>query len=387
MLYPLSYRGYFFSLYGILFAKAMGMEDLRNWIALHRALWAHPNSAWDMVLRAGSVGGLLHLPRQDLCTISDIEWPIIEQLRAIIDWRQADRDLALIDAKEIIITPRGSPQYPPLLAQITDPPIVLFWRGSRESISATGTTDCVAVVGSRKATNYGREAIDTIIPGLVAAGRIIVSGLAFGIDAHAHRACIAARGHTIAVLASGVDDITPRQHQSLGELIMKNGALCSEFPIGTPSYASHFLYRNRIISGLSHATLVVEAEIKSGSLVTARHAADQGRDVFAVPGPITAPLSAGCHQLLKEGASPCTEFGDILGASIYRGAKDENSGHSKALDDTSARLFETLSTGPCTANQLGDRLQMPIAQVLQLVTTLECAGMLHVLPGGFVARK
>ncbi len=378
----------------------MGMENLRHWIALHRTLWMRPNAAWEAVLRSGGVSKLLHAPRTDLCPISDGDWTVIEQLRAIIDWGQADRDLTLIEKWGIRVTPRGSPEYPVLLEHIQDPPLLLFWRSNRNTGCRVkpGMTNTIAIVGSRKATEYGREAIDHIVPPLIAAGHVIVSGLAFGIDAHAHRACLAARGTTIAVLASGVDDITPRQHHSLGELIMENGALCSEFPIGTPSYAAHFLYRNRIISGLSRATLVVEAEIKSGSLVTARHAADQGRDVFAVPGPITSPLSAGCHQLLKDGARPCTEADDILsvrgelvepqlGPSTGSGRAGKNCGHPKGLDDTNARLFETLSTGPCTANQLGERLHMPIAQILQLVTTLECAGMIQVLPGGFVARK
>lgn len=387
----------------------MVMEDLRDWVALHRVLWSHPNAAWDMVLRAGGLSRLIHGSRQDLCSISDDEWPIIGQLRAIIDWPQVDRDLAYIARRGVMVTPRGSLDYPSLLEQIPDPPIVLFWRTTSVN-KMPWKGSCVAMVGSRKATNYGREAIDHIVPGLVSANQSIVSGLAFGIDAHAHRACINARGQTIAVLASGVDDITPRQHQGLGELIMDNGAICSEFPLGTPAFASHFLYRNRVISGLSQSTLVVEAEIKSGSLVTARHAAEQGRNVFAVPGPITSPLSAGCHQLLKEGASPCTEAADIitirgesysvrdepveppLCPSTHSGRTDttragKKDGHPKPLDDTTSRLFETLSTGPCTANQLGDRLQMPIAQVLQLVTTLECAGLLHVLSGGFVARK
>lgn len=357
----------------------MVMEELRDWLAVHRILWNNPKPAWEAILRAGSVVRLLHSPHRDLCSIFDTDWTVIEQLRHALDWRQADRDLASLQKLGVTVAPRGSPDYPDILSHIPDPPLMLFWRGKvpqceRENIS---------IVGSRKASAYGCEVIASIVPALVAARTTIVSGLAYGIDAHAHRATLAARGTTIAVLASGVDDITPRGNQKLGELIMEEGALCSELPLGTPAYPSHFLFRNRIISGLSRATLVVEAEIQSGSLVTARHAADQGRSVFAVPGPITSALSAGCHQLLKEGASPCTGAADILADGS---GGNENCGHPEGLDDTTARLLETLSTGPCTANQLGDRLQLPISQILQRITALECAGMLKVLPGGFVAR-
>lgn len=349
------------------------MEDLRDWIALHRCCWIRPKTAWDAVLRVRGVSQLLHGTRDALCPISDQDWSAIEQLRTAVDWRQADRDLCLIEKEGIHVLLRDDPRYPALLKEIIDPPFLLFWRGHFSDAA------CISIVGSRKATAYGREVVHHIVPDLVRAGATIVSGLAFGIDAAAHRACLEHQGHTIAVLASGVDDITPHAHQKLGELIMESGGVCSEVPLGGPAHASHFLWRNRIISGMSQSTLIVEAEIKSGSLVTAKHAADQGRSVFAVPGAITSPLSGGCNQLLRDGATPCIDATDILG--------DKKCGHPSPLDATTARFLETLSTGPCTMNQLGDRLQMPIAQVLQHVTSLECAGMLTVLPGGYIARK
>lgn len=370
------------------------MDELRDWLALHRIFWQRPKAAWEAVLKVGSVGRLLHRPRGDLCTVLDTDWTAIEQLRRTVNWRQADLDMAVFQKMGITVTLRGSSVYPELLTHIPDPPLMLFWRGQ---IPQQGR-ETVAVVGSRKATCYGRDVVDSFTAELVAAEVTIVSGLAYGIDAHAHRATLAARGTTIAVLASGIDDITPHGHQKLGELVMENGALCSEFPLGTPAFAAHFLFRNRIISGLATATVVVEAEVRSGSLVTARHAADQGRSVFAVPGPVTSPLSAGCNQLIKEGAYPCTCAADILNGgdptrcsahspTPCNRVENEKSGHPKVLDDTTTKILETLSTGPCTANQLGDRLQMPIAQILQRITALECAGILKVLPGGVVARN
>lgn len=362
------------------------MDEIRDWLALHRALWSRPNAAWEAVLRAGGVTPLLHAPRKMFCSIPDTDWTVIEQLRAVINWRQADCDASALQKRGIAITPRGGARYPQLLDHIPDPPLLLFWRGQ------VPTTPAVAIVGSRRATAYGREVVESIVPKLVAAGLTIISGLAYGIDAVAHRATLIARGRTIAVLASGVDEITPHGNQKLGELVMENGMLCSEFPLGFSARAHHFLFRNRIISGLAPATLIVEAELQSGSLVTAAHAAAQGRSVFAVPGPITSAHSTGCNQLLKDGASPCTSADDILDDMFpsrrpRKETADENCGHVKALDDSTSRLLETLSNGPCTANQLGDCLQMPIAQVLQCVTALECAGILKVLPGGHVARN
>jgi DNA processing protein len=361
----------------------MVMDERRDWIALHRICWIQPQPAWELILRSDGVSNLLHLPRDSLCPVSDQDWSIIEQLRASLDWRQADRDLALIEKKRIRVVPRSDAAYPGLLKEIGDPPLLLFWRGGlspHPNPLPQGEREHISIVGSRKATAYGRDVIDLIVPELVRAGVTVVSGLAFGIDAAAHRTCLAHHGTTIAVLASGIDDITPHSHQKLGELIIENGALCSEVPLGMPAHASHFLWRNRIISGMSRATLIVEAEIKSGSLVTAKHAADQGRTVFAVPGPITSALSSGCNQLLREGATPCIDASDILGG-------DKKDGHPSPLDATTARFLELASTGPHTMNQLGDRLQMPIAQILQLVTTLECAGMITVLPGGYISRK
>lgn len=372
----------------------MVMEDLRDWIAFHRACWIQPQPAWELALRVGGVQNILHLPRHSPCPISDHDWSTIEQIRAKLDWDQADRDVTLIQKKAIQVIPRGDPLYPPLLSEITDPPLLLFWRGKlspHPDPLPTGERECISIVGSRKATAYGRDVIDLIVPALARAHITVVSGLAFGIDAAAHRACLTHQGQTIVVLASGVDDITPHSHQKLGELIMQSGALCSEVPLGMPAHPSHFLWRNRIISGMSQATLIVEAELKSGSLVTAKHAADQGRTVFAVPGPITSALSSGCNQLLRDGAVPCIDASDILiNASVSAQShvpEDKKDGHPSPLDATTARFLEMLSTGPCTMNQLGDRLQMPIAQVLQQVTTLECAGMLTVLPGGYITRK
>lgn len=198
--------------------------------------------------------------------------------------------------------------YPANLRQISDAPPVLYFIGNL----TVGDDLALAVVGTRYPTVYGKQVTEKLVFELVNAGLTIVSGLARGIDSIAHRAALDAGGRTIAVLGSGVDTIYPPENKNLAEQIAKNGALVSEFPLGFPSVSSNFPARNRIISGLSLGVLVCEAAIDSGSLITAGCAAEQSREVFAVPGPITSKMSAGVNKLLKEGVHPVTETADIL---------------------------------------------------------------------------
>jgi len=198
--------------------------------------------------------------------------------------------------------------YPVNLRQISDAPPVLYFRGTLIAQDDLA----IAVVGTRYPTVYGKQVTEKLVYELVNAGLTIVSGLARGIDSIAHKAAVDAGGRTIAVLGSGVDTIYPPENKNLAEQIVKNGALVSEFPLGFPAVPSNFPARNRIISGLSLGVLVTEAAIDSGSLITAGCAAEQSREVFAVPGPITSRMSVGTNKLLKEGVHPVTESVDIL---------------------------------------------------------------------------
>lgn len=198
--------------------------------------------------------------------------------------------------------------YPSNLRQISDAPAVLYYLGSmlpKDDLA-------VGVVGSRLATPYGRQVTEKLVSSLVMSGLVIVSGLARGIDSVAHRAALDAGGRTIAVLGSGLDLIYPPENRGLAQQIVKNGALVSEFPLGFPIAASNFPARNRIISGLSLGVLVTEGAVDSGSMITAGQAAEQGREVFAVPGPINSKTSEGVNNLIKEGVHPATEAADIL---------------------------------------------------------------------------
>jgi DNA processing protein len=198
--------------------------------------------------------------------------------------------------------------YPANLRQISDAPPVLYYKGSllpKDDLA-------IAIVGARYATVYGRQVTEKLAYELVSNGLTIVSGLARGIDSIAHRSALEAGGRTIAVLGNGLDLIYPPENKSLADQIVQNGALVSEFPLGFPSMPSNFPARNRIIAGLSLGVVVTEAAIDSGSLITAGQAAEQGREVFAVPGPITSKMSAGTNNLIKEGVHPTTEAADIL---------------------------------------------------------------------------
>ncbi len=225
--------------------------------------------------------------------------------RALLEAARGWADSAERSGSRILLL--GEPDYPPRLAEIATPPIALEAAGAPDP-SAPG----IAVVGSRRATRYGLEVAARFAGGLAAAGLTVVSGLARGVDAAAHRAALRAGGRTVAVLGSALDRLYPPEHRQLARECAAAGAVLTEFPPGAPPLPRHFPRRNRIIAGLTLGTLVVEAAERSGSLSTARHAADSGREVFAVPGPIGSPTSAGCHAIIRLGATLVTSVEEIL---------------------------------------------------------------------------
>lgn len=201
------------------------------------------------------------------------------------------------------------PSFPPLLRQISSPPQGLFFRGLLNTLPA------ISIVGTRRNTSYGRRCVEAIVPDLVAAGFAIVSGMALGIDGLVHRSALDAGGKTIAILGTGIDEqaIYPRAHVNLAhEIIASGGAVISEFPPGTGSRKEHFPIRNRLIAGWSLATLVIEADMNSGSLITAKQALEANREVLAVPGPIWSDVSRGCNKLISAGARVCLSANDVL---------------------------------------------------------------------------
>jgi DNA processing protein len=273
-----------------------------------------------------------------------------------------------------------SPQYPALLKEIIDAPFVLYAKGEFSCLAQPK----LAMVGSRNPTITGIENAKQFAKVIAAHGITIVSGLALGIDAQAHQGCLDAHGATIAVLGTGIDRIYPQRHQKLSQQIIENGLLMSEFPLKSPPKAGHFPRRNRIISGLSLCTLVVEAAIKSGSLITARMALEQNRDVLAIPGSIHNPLARGCHQLLQQGAKLVTSVADVL-EEFQVVAQDEISDKAiLTLASGDKNLVKFIGFEMTTVDQIILRSGYPIEQVMSELAELQLNGTVVSVPGGYM---
>jgi DNA processing protein len=277
--------------------------------------------------------------------------------------------------------------YPRLLLEITDPPPLLYCRGRTELLNRPA----LAVVGSRNATAQGTSNAEQFARNFSAAGLTIVSGLAQGIDAAAHRGGLAAEGSTIAVLGTGVDNAYPRTNAPLADEIAARGLLVSEFALGTQAFAHNFPRRNRLISGLAQGCLVIEAALASGSLITARSAVEQGREVFAVPGSIHSPLSKGCHALIKTGAKLAESAEDVLSELAafrrtgFASTRAAAGGAATPAGDNDP-LLAIMGFDPVDVDSLCVRAGLPAERVSSELLRLELAGRIAVLPGGLYQR-
>ena len=271
--------------------------------------------------------------------------------------------------------------YPRLLLETADPPPLLYARGRLELLQQPA----LAIVGSRNATAQGERNAEEFAKALSGAGLTIVSGLALGIDAAAHRGGLAAQGSTVAVLGTGIDLVYPQRNAALAAEIAERGLLVSEFALGTPAAAHNFPRRNRLISGLARGCLVIEAALASGSLITARLAADQGREVFAVPGSIHSPLSKGCHALLKAGAKlvECAE--DVLSELSGLRAR-AHAGAAVAANGEAGGLLAFMGHDPVDVDALCERAGLSVDQVSSELLRLELDGRVTALPGGLFQR-
>ncbi|MCA9858327.1 MAG: DNA-processing protein DprA [Thermomicrobiales bacterium] len=312
-------------------------------------------------------------------------------------WRAGERDLRqILDERALraVLTARASVEpelvldriaksgagivtvlddaYPRILREIPSPPPVLYYRGTLPDADERS----IAIVGTRRATSYGREVTSRLASELAAAGIGIVSGLAKGIDGVAHRAALDAGGRTFAVLGSGVDVIYPHEHRQLAERTVESGALISDYPPGTRPDAPNFPPRNRIISGLSLATVVVEAPARSGALITVGFAADQGRDVYAVPGSILSPASDGTNRLLRQGALPLTSATDLLEDLNLAppGAAPAAQLEFPMTDDERA-MYARVTSEPQHIDELAYSAGLSIAAASALMTMLELKGL------------
>ncbi|NOH02530.1 MAG: DNA-protecting protein DprA [Chloroflexi bacterium] len=285
---------------------------------------------------------------------------------------------AKIEAQGIQILTWSDESYPARLREIDQPPPVLYVRGEY----LPDDVFAVAIVGTRKVTPYGRQVAEEVASFLAANGITIISGLARGVDSIAHQTALKAGGRTIAVLGRGVDKIYPPEHRALAEQMMTRGALVSDYAVGTPPDASNFPPRNRIISGLSLAVVVIEAAETSGALITAEFAAEQGREVFAVPGSILAPQSRGTNKLIQNGALPLLSPSDLMQAlDLTRVGEKKTARKILPSDETEARLLSVLGGEPVHVDEIRNLANLPIEKVSATLALMELKGMVRQVGG------
>ena len=298
------------------------------------------------------------------------------KIDAALDWAAApgNRLLTLADA-----------DYPQSLLSADDPPILLYAKGDTTLLNRP----MLAVVGSRNATAQGERDAEAFARALGEAGLTIVSGLALGIDAAAHRGALPTPASTVAVIGTGADRLYPAKNEALARSIAEQGVVLSEFALGTPALGSNFPRRNRIIAGLGLGCLVVEAALKSGSLITARLAAESGREVFAIPGSIHSSLSRGCHQLIRQGAKLVEAAQDILEELRWeaaRGAPAATDQGSVTQGSSEEQVLAVLGNAPCALDTLSARSGLTPADLLAMLLPMELAGRVAQLPGGLYQR-
>ncbi|MDD5168131.1 MAG: DNA-processing protein DprA [Syntrophales bacterium] len=354
-----------------------------------------------------SPSGVFDAPRQMLGAVPGIGRKISDNIKSFDKWRKVDLEIELAFKNEVSIITYNDPRFPASLKHIYDCPVFLYVKGSLEPDDVN-----VALVGSRRASAYGKFSTEKLARELSLRGITIVSGMARGIDASAHRGALSVRGRTIAVLGSGIDVIYPPENRDLYEEIAENGAVVTEFPFGTPPNAPNFPSRNRIISGLSLGVVVVEASDKSGSLITARIALEQGRDVFAIPGSIDSPGSRGTHKLLKEGAILVENVDDILPVILPQimlsdkekeddpavsqlKTSDRRPNHQikkkefdiDTLNATEMIIFNAIGNKPVHIDAIIQASQLKSADVLNALLTMELNDIIQQMPGKMYIRK
>lgn len=352
--------------------------ELASWLRLALAPGISPSALREILKRFGLPSAVLAAPRPALAAV------LSPQAQAALDAeenaRAVERALEWAAQPGNAIVTLADADYPRLLLEIPDPPPLLYVRGRPGLLSRPA----LAVVGSRNATPQGERDAEQFARAFSTAGLTIVSGLAQGIDAAAHRGGLAGEGSTIAVLGTGCDLLYPQKNEALGERIACEGLLVSEFPLSTPGLRSNFPRRNRLISGLSRGCLVVEAATVSGSLITARSAAEQGREVFAMPGSIHSPLARGCHALIKSGAKLVESADDVLAELAgFRVSGSAGTARPEQGDDP---LLVHMGPLPVDVDSLCARAGRSAEDISADLLRLELDGRVASLPGGRYQR-
>jgi DNA processing protein len=345
---------------------------------------------WQTLLgRFGSPQAVLAAPASHLRDVPGIGPKLSQKIAAANDEIDAEAEIAQCRANGIEILTRDHPAYPRSLVEISDPPAVLFMQGTIEPSDALA----IAIVGSRHATHYGLTQAERLAGSLTRAGLTIVSGLARGIDAAAHRGALAAGGRTLAVMGSGILNIYPPENRELAFEVRQHGALLSEAPPRGEPLSGAFPQRNRIISGMSLGVVVVDASSRSGALITARHANEQGRDVFAVPGRVDSRMSQGCHRLIRDGAKLVEtaddildELGPLVAATSSRDGQVVHHPAELLLNEPEQKVLAAVDTKPTSIDEVISASQLPAAQVLSTISVLEMRRLVRRVSGNLVVR-
>ena len=377
-------------------------DEVAARLALNRIAGIGPAIYSALLECLGTASAVFNASRQQLSRVLALTPAIIDQIKTGIAATNVEQDQKwLQEHPQHSVLFSTDADYPVMLSEISRPPPVLFLKGDPSLLS----TPQLAIIGSRNPTPGGIENAGAFAENLAACGLTITSGLASGIDGAAHEGALTAtstsvsQGRTIAVTATGLDRIYPSRHRNLAHRIADKGLLVSEFPIGTSPLRENFPRRNRLISGLSLGTLVVEAALRSGSLITARYAMEQGREVFAIPGSIHSPQSRGCHWLIKQGAKLVETAEDIAEeilqmlpantevSEIQQNKNKKEISIQPASSAAEQLLLDAMGFDPVTLDALHSRTGMAIAELSVNLSRLELSGMLDVLPGGRYSRK
>ena len=367
----------------------MTHNDIKYWLALKFVEKVGNIGFNNLVETFGSPRAVFDAPVSSLQRIHRITQKTARDIKNFDNWARVEKELELADKSNVSIITSDSPLYPGLLLNIYDFPPILYVRGTLSSQDIN-----IAVVGSRLASTYGRFTTERLCRELVMKGITVVSGMARGIDSAAHSGAIAGKGRTIAVLGCGIDVIYPPENRKLFEKIAENGAVITEFPFSTQPLASNFPARNRIISGLSLGVVVVEANEKSGSLITARVALEQGREVFAVPGSIDSTGTKGTHRLIREGAKLVENTYDILEEILPQvnprntaaelpdeKLVQDHSDNSEELNADERTILKLIGRKPVHIDNLATSSGYQIRDILSILMSLELEGYVEQLPG------
>jgi len=356
-----------------------------SWVALNLALAPNALVVHRLLERLGSPEAILAAPARELAQVRGVTRRLLGRLKNPQLRSAAAAEIERAKRRSVRILIRDDPDFPALLHQLPDPPALLYTKG--ELVEADELA--VAVVGSRRATPYGLEMARLLAAEIAGAGVTVVSGLARGIDSAAHHSALDAGGRTLAFLGSGMDRIYPRECARLAERISSSGAILSEFPLGTAPLPGNFPVRNRLISGVTRGTLVVEAAARSGSLITARLALEQGREVFAVPGNATEPNALGPNELIRAGAKLTMRGRDVLeeipGAPLPMDAASEE---ERAASEEEEAVLRALSPAdPVSLDELATRVGMEAGPLQAALLKLEIEDRVRQLPGCRFTRK